>query len=156
MTCYLTFTEASQGSLFFHWSDEPVEGALAQHTPTKPPPAFKMKDTGGRQEIIRGMVGPGSNKFYEGYCQYLKAAAAGGGPFVITAEGPLEVSVYILDSGDNIVRCARGQEYSLAGAKAVAVTAAASDHLNGPKTMVQQTFLESGRKAGYALVLTPS
>ena len=159
MACYLTFTEASQGSLFFHWSEKPVEGALAKHTPTKPPPAFKIKDTGGRQEIIRGLVGPGSNKFYEGYCQYLKAAAAGGGSFAISgaAEGPgLEVSVYILDSGDNIVRCAHGQEYSLAGAKAVAVTAAASDHLNGPKKMVQQSFLESGRKAGYALVLTPS
>ena len=97
MTCYLTFTEASQGSLFFHWSEEPVEGALAKHTPTKPPPAFKMKDTGGRQEIIRGMVGPGVSKFYEGYCQYLKAAATGGGPFVIigAAEG-LEVSSVVI------------------------------------------------------------
>ena len=79
-------------------------------------------------------------------------------PYACTraASIPIRTLNSCLDSGDNIVRCARGQEYSLAGAKAVAVTTAASDHLNGPKTMVQQTFLESGRKAGYALVLTPS
>ena len=46
--CYLTFVDASHGSLFFHWSDEPVEGALASYLPSAPVPKFKLTSNGGR------------------------------------------------------------------------------------------------------------
>ena len=86
--CYLTFTDSSQGSLFTHWSTEPVEGALASYVPAKAPPAFKLKQNGGRQELVRECGGPKIATFYQGYCQYLKAAGAAGGPFtVLEADG---------------------------------------------------------------------
>lgn len=38
LRCYLTWTESSQGSLFTHWSETPVEGAVAKFQPRKPVP----------------------------------------------------------------------------------------------------------------------
>ena len=55
--CYLTFSEASQGTLFLHWSETPVAGALAFFEPRKTVPAFKYKSNGGRSELIREMSG---------------------------------------------------------------------------------------------------
>ena len=55
--CYLTFSEASQGTLFLHWSETPVAGALAFFEPRKNVPAFKYKSNGGRSELIREMSG---------------------------------------------------------------------------------------------------
>ena len=55
--CYLMFSEASQGTLFLHWSETPVAGALAFFEPRKNVPAFKYKSNGGRSELIREMSG---------------------------------------------------------------------------------------------------
>jgi len=85
--CYLTFSDASQGTLFLHWcvtvqiyfcraaahlsrvvgrrlvvynahrSEAPVAGALAFFEPRKTVPAFKYKSNGGRSELIREMSG---------------------------------------------------------------------------------------------------
>lgn len=55
--CYLTFGAESHGTLFVHWSAEPVEGALAFFAPRKNVPGFKFKQNGGRSELIREMSG---------------------------------------------------------------------------------------------------
>ena len=43
MACYLTFTPANGGSFFNHWSETPVEGALACFVPSKPIPKFTKR-----------------------------------------------------------------------------------------------------------------
>ena len=40
--CYLTFDAASQGTLFVHWSETPIEGAIAFFAPRKNVPGFKV------------------------------------------------------------------------------------------------------------------
>ena len=41
MSCFLVFSESSGGSLFAHWSEETVDGALATFAAGKPVPKFK-------------------------------------------------------------------------------------------------------------------
>ena len=64
MSCYLVFSESSGGSLFMHWSETPVEGALASFAPQKTVPKFKFTANAGRSEIIRDL-GVKVKKFYE-------------------------------------------------------------------------------------------
>ena len=40
MAGYLTFNEASGGTLVLHWSEEPIDGALAMFRPGKTVPKF--------------------------------------------------------------------------------------------------------------------
>jgi|EP00908_Phaeocystis_cordata_P000917 hypothetical protein len=157
--CYLTFTDSSQGSLFTHWSTEPVEGALASYVPAKAPPAFKLKQNGGRQELVRECGGPKIATFYQGYCQYLKAAGAAGGPFtVLEADGHGHpglptVAVYMLDAAETITRCEAGKEYSLDGMKALAVQPAAAMDLEGVQKTLLAVFMQTASKAGAAIAL---
>ena len=157
--CYLTFTDSSQGSLFTHWSTEPVEGALASYAPAKAPPAFKLKQNGGRQELVRECGGPKIATFYQGYCQYLKAAGAAAGPFtVLEADGHGHpglptVAVYMIDAAETITRCEAGKEYSLDGMKALAVLPAAAMDLEGVQKTLLAVFMQTASKAGAAIAL---
>ena len=72
--CYLTFTEASEGSFFLHWSETPVDNALASFVPGKPVPKFKLKSNGGRSELTRGIAGGDKKPFYKGWCAYVREA----------------------------------------------------------------------------------
>ena len=49
--CYLTFGTESQGTLFVHWSETEVEGAIAFFAPRKKVPGFKFKQNGGRSQV---------------------------------------------------------------------------------------------------------
>ena len=63
--CYLTFSPASQGTLFTNYSDTPVEGALAYFKPGKPVPKFKFVQNGGKSELIRTIQGPNIKRYFQ-------------------------------------------------------------------------------------------
>ena len=63
--CYLTFSTASQGSLFTNYSEAPIEGALAYFKPGKPVPKFKFTQNGGKSELIRTIQGPNIKRYYQ-------------------------------------------------------------------------------------------
>lgn len=63
--CYLTFSTASQGTLFINWSEKPIEGALAYIKPNKPVPKFKFTTNGGRSELMRNIQGPNIKRYYQ-------------------------------------------------------------------------------------------
>ena len=109
--CYLTFSEASQGTLFLHWSETPVAGALAFFEPRKNVPAFKYKSNGGRSELIREMsggTGERIKRFYTGICQYVKLAKSFDAAVVFYEHGTLPaVEIALIDgakSDYNVVR----------------------------------------------------
>ena len=79
MVSYLTFVESGQGTLLTHWSETPVEGALASFVPSKPVPRFKLTANGGRSELMRD-VSKDPRRFYQGVCSFVKAAKALGAP----------------------------------------------------------------------------
>lgn len=63
--CYLTFSPASQGTLFINWSETPVDGALAFFRPNKTVPKFKFTTNGGRSELIRTIQGPQIKRYFQ-------------------------------------------------------------------------------------------
>ena len=63
--CYLVFSETNSGSLYLHWSDAPIDGALGSFVPKVPAPRFKFTVNGGRFEICREVGGPKIKRFYE-------------------------------------------------------------------------------------------
>lgn len=71
--CYLTYSDASNGTLFLNWSKASVGGALAYFKPTKTVAAFKFTTQGGREELTRGTDNTPKN-LYQGWCNYLKMA----------------------------------------------------------------------------------
>ena len=82
--------EAPPGAtLYQHWSAEPIENALACFAPRKAVPAFKLKQNGGKSELVRdAAIGP---KYYGGWTAFVKAAVSFQGDFTFLtspAEAP--------------------------------------------------------------------
>lgn len=73
--------QANGGCLLLHWSESPVEGALASFAPSEPAPAHKFTTNGGRSELCREVGGPNVKKFYVGWLSFVKAASSFGGRF---------------------------------------------------------------------------
>ena len=75
LRCYLTWTESSAGSLFAHWSETPVEGAVAKYKPRKAVPKFKITSNSGRAELARD-IKKNPSRFYATICGFIKTATA--------------------------------------------------------------------------------
>mmetsp|Transcript_13791 Transcript_13791/g.55186 ORF Transcript_13791/g.55186 Transcript_13791/m.55186 type:complete len:165 (+) Transcript_13791:79-573(+) len=108
---YLTFDPASQGTLFVHWSETAVDGALAFFEPRKSVPAFKFKQNAGRSELIREMsggTGERIKRYYSGWCQFVKLAKSFDGCLTMHSYDVVpRCDVYLLDGSkdeDNVVR----------------------------------------------------
>ena len=102
--CYMVFSEANGGCFFSHWSDVPVEGALARFVPKKEVPRNKFTHNGGRLELCRGVGGPNGKKFYEGWCSFLKMAhgAAGSFTFLANVAVILDMKRLAKDNNENL------------------------------------------------------
>lgn len=61
----MTFSPASQGTLFINWSETPVDGALAYFKPNKTVPKFKFTTNGGKSELIRNIQGPQIKRYFQ-------------------------------------------------------------------------------------------
>jgi Immune Mapped Protein 2 (IMP2) N-terminal domain len=98
--CYLVFESSSGGCLVLQYSEGPVpDNAVGFFCPGaghKIQP-FKFTVNGGKSELIKGIAGGDSNrrKYYSGWCQFLKLAAAKGGLVIqFTAQQGVAVDVY--------------------------------------------------------------
>ena len=158
--CYLTFSDASQGTLFLHWSETPVAGALAFFEPRKSVPAFKYKSNGGRSELIREMsggTGERIKRFYSGICQYVKLAKSFDAAVVFYEHGTLpSVEIALIDgakSDYNVIHIKTNAPVeSLASVTAVGVAPGASDAF-AASTFSREYFISTASKAGSALAI---
>lgn len=51
--CYLTLGSEGGAGFLLHWSEQPIESALAYFRPSKPVPHFKFTQNAGRSELLR-------------------------------------------------------------------------------------------------------
>ncbi|KAJ1449548.1 hypothetical protein M885DRAFT_535211 [Pelagophyceae sp. CCMP2097] len=152
--CYLTFDHASQGTLFVHWSETAVAGALAFFAPRKAVPAFKFKAAGGRAELIREMSGGTGDRirrYYSGWCQFIKLAKTFQADVVVLDFGELpRVTICLFDGSkpaDNIYEVERNVPVTLEPYVVVA-TVPYPNPCFGATTMGKEYFAQVGNREG--------
>ena len=121
--CYLVFSETNSGSLYLHWSDAPIDGALA--CAYVPALRFKFTVNGGRFEICREVGGLKTKRFYEGWAYFAKTARAHEGrpPSSRRAEGA--GGALPQRQQFNVVRVRMGAAVSLEGVRVAVAPALA-------------------------------
>ena len=158
--CYMTFEPVSQGTLFVHWSETPIEGAIAFFAPRKNVPGFKFKQNGGRSELIREMSGGTGGRikrYYSGWCQFIKLAKQFDAAFVMNAFDCLPmVDIALIDGAkesENIITVEVGAPVeSLATVSAVGTVPHPNPCFTAT-TFSQAYFISTGNKEGVALPL---
>jgi hypothetical protein len=157
--CSLTFDLASEGSLFITWSDagavgsEGAPGALATFVASKPVPRFKLKQNGGKSELIRGLrggTGKGQRRYYEGWVQFLKLAREFGG--AVTVWQDKEAAVYYCDRALTVHRVVFGEPVAAELMDSVAVLAPGNAQYEGVVTTTRDFFVGCGNREGAALL----
>uniref|UniRef100_A0A7S0NS19 Immune mapped protein 2 N-terminal domain-containing protein n=1 Tax=Calcidiscus leptoporus TaxID=127549 RepID=A0A7S0NS19_9EUKA len=162
--CYLTFSDAGQGSLSTVWSALPVEGALAFFKPQKPVPQHKFTANQGRSILVsdcgrlRSSTGQSSKQFFKGIGQFVKSAKNWDANIIFLAQ--LEgrpVSIFLNDANINVVPVVFGEGVdspTLARMKAVAVfsEAAGTQHMSVLK-LETNYFMTIAEKEGAGLML---
>ena len=151
--CYLVFSETNSGSLYLHWSDAPIDGALGSFVPKVPAPRFKFTVNGGRFEICREVGGPKIKRFYEGWAYFAKTARAHEGRLTFLSDVPkVPVALYLNDEQSNVVRVRMGAAVSLEGVRAVAVAPALAVGFEA-LTMEARFFQQVGDRIGASIAL---
>ena len=159
--CYLTYETDSTGRLmlFYQRSEDTKQNrpknAVGIWKPSKGRVIqdFKFETNGGRCELIRGIAGGDSNrqKYYEGWCQYLKIAKAKHGIVrKFPKSGGVEVDIYGFDgweSKSHPLKLDR-RDIDISKFDAVAVVPKHKDFLQGVTTLSLSTFLEKGSISG--------
>ncbi|SBS80150.1 conserved Plasmodium protein, unknown function [Plasmodium ovale] len=149
---YLTFDNASNGSLFIVWKKEKVENALLFIKPTRSVPEFKFTSNSGKSELIRNLQSD-KKLFYSGLCQFIKEAKDIKGELTLLPHldnsFPIKVSVYSL-KGNNVVQLKVGEPFSLDGVDAMSVLPNGSSSLQ-VKTMKKDMFVSRGNTEGASI-----
>ena len=141
------------GSLYLHWSDAPIDGALGSFVPKVPAPRFKFTVNGGRFEICREVGGPKIKRFYEGWAYFAKTARAHEGRLTFLSDVPkVPVALYLNDEQSNVVRVRMGAAVSLEGVRAVAVAPALAVGFEA-LTMEARFFQQVGDRIGASIAL---
>lgn len=125
-----------------------MPGALAYFRPTKPVPAFKFKQNGGRAEIIRGFKGSTKHKFFDGVCQYAKLSREMRGEFTLLT--PSFRAYYVVPSG-KVSEICPGIATPLAGAQGISVIPPNNTSYEGVDVLSPAYFLGTGKKEGSGL-----
>jgi len=140
------FDFASEGTLFLHWSETPLPGAVAFLRPTVAVPAFKYKAGGGRSELIRGFRGETKRRLFEGFCSFFKLARdTGTSPVCILTT---ELKVYLRMKDSSILLMQPGKLVPIADAVGVVAVPHGCDSFDGVGTMAQDYFLGTGMRDG--------
>jgi len=149
--CYLSYIEASNGSLILTWSKDPVKGALSFFQPGKPVADHKYKSNGGREELTRGTDSTPKNGF-QGWCNYLKLAREFNGTVTVNTK---DVQVCIHDDNNKIKRINPGESFQLHEYQmpAVGVWATSKALFEGAVNTGRDHFINTAQAAGAALVL---
>ena len=150
--CYLVFLTSNSGCLLMHWSDTPIDGALASFVPAKPVPRFKYTQNAGRTEVARDM-NMKVRKFYQGYAYFLKTAANLGGTFRLRTQlKQLPIAVYLNAAALEVKKVRVGESATFSGVKGIAVLPALSTDLD-VGTMETRLFLQTAERVGAGLAL---
>ncbi|CAG9484290.1 conserved Plasmodium protein, unknown function [Plasmodium vivax] len=146
---YLTFDNASNGSLFIVWRKEKVDNALMFIRPTKAVAEFKFSSNSGKSELIRNLQSD-KKLFFSGLCQFIKEARDIKGVVTLLSHFndtfPIKVNVYFL-KGNNVVPLSVGVPFDLDGVDAVSVLPQGSSSLQ-VKTMKKDMFVSRGNSEG--------
>jgi len=146
---YLVFSTENAGMLSIHWSDKPVDGALAAFVPKVPVSRFKFTTNGGRAELIRDCGGVKVRRFYEGFAMFLKAARSFDARFTHILNLPkLQVAIYFNDENQAVSKIPLGPNFvTFENIKAAAVIPMLDPSLN-VRTMQTRMFQQVAEKVG--------
>ena len=146
--CYLVFTEASGGAFINHWSETPVEGALASFVPEKPVAKFKYTSNGGRSELCRGVGGPNKKAFYKGWASFIRTAYGHKAVFTLIDNLPASpVAIFLCENNSSVFKVDMKSPRKLTGILALAVTHKLATGFN-VITMPPRLFISIGEKEG--------
>jgi hypothetical protein len=152
-SCFLVFSESSQGSLFTHWSSQAtMEGALASFVPTKAVPKFKLTANGGKSELVRDLQS-NKKKVFEGFCGFARMAKSFAAPvaFLQSIES-VRVAMYAADTSLGITRVG-ADPVPLSDKLVIACVPEGCSSFNGVQSMDTALFQQTGAKMGAALML---
>jgi len=107
--CYLSYVEASNGSLFLTWSKTGIQGALAMFSSGKPVADHKYKSNGGREELTRGTDSTPKN-LYQGWCNFLKLSREYNGTVTVFTK---DVQVSVHDDANRIIMINAGDAFEV-------------------------------------------
>lgn len=161
--CYLLYEADSGGKLTLQYS----RGEVPQQAigfwcagDGKKIQGFKFKSQGGRSELIKGIAGGDANrkKYFVGWCQFVKLAKAMNGKVIKfpNAEKGVEVDLYAFKQSENQPLFLNLDEslVDVGEFDAVAVVPKHKPCFQGIKSLVMNTFLETGNLAGATTKLT--
>ena len=151
--CSLIFSEANGGCFLEQWSSRLVEGALAAFVPQRPVPEFRLRNNGGRNEILRNVGGPNAKRFFMGWTRFVKIARGAEGIFCHLANlKQLPVAIYVHDEQMRVARLPLGVSTDMRSVKAVAATPALAPDLRVSR-LESSLFHHVGGRIGASLVL---
>lgn len=149
---YLSYEEASNGSLFINWKAEGPgpEKSLAYFLPGKTVPKFKYTKAGGKEELTRSTDSVKKN-FFQGWTNFVKMAREFQGQFVLLGS---PVSLYFNCDG-KIVKVEPNKMYDFksVSVQAVACFAATNETFEGAMTMDKGMFIAKAQEVGAGLPL---
>jgi gelsolin len=149
--CFLSYVEASNGSLIITWSKTPVAGALAAFTAGKPVADHKYKTNSGREELTRGTDSTPKNA-YQGWCNFLKLAREYDGTITVYTK---DVQVSVHDDANKIRMIGVGESFEVHSQQQPAVGAwqRSKALFEGAQNTGRDHFINTAQAAGAALVL---
>jgi hypothetical protein len=154
--CYLVYTEASEGTLYVHWSVELVRNAIGRFAPGDEVAIskFKFSHNGGRQEILRGLTAQrGMQRYFQGLAMFLKMAYEHKSCQASLARGPLAPFSVFLWREDIVRSVGVGAHFSVLGAHAIAIIGANVTSYDGVMKMNLQQFCVVGMQTGFSMQL---
>jgi len=157
--CYLVYLADSGGKLVLHYSKTPVDNAIGfwRAGQGKSIQGFKYRQNSGRVELIKGIAGGDANKrkFFSGWCQFIKAAAAfNGSARKFPNAGGLEVELYAV-SKDGTVHFldVDNEEVDVSQFDAIACLPKNNNLFKGVHNLDVNRFVNTANIAGAALPL---
>jgi len=149
--CFLSYVEASNGSLIITWSKTAIAGALAAFTAAKPVADHKYKTNNGREELTRGTDSTPKNA-YQAWCNFLKLAREYNGTITVYTK---DVQVSVHDDSNKITMINVGEHFEVHSQQQPAVGAwqRSKALFEGAQSTGRDHFLNTAQAAGAALVL---
>jgi gelsolin len=149
--CFLSYIEASNGSLIITWSKTPIQGALAWFSAGKPVADHKYKTNGGREELTRGTDSTPKNA-YQGWCNFLKLAREYNGNITVSTK---DVQICVHDDANKLQMITPGESFEVHSQQMPAVGAwqASKKLFEGAQNTGRDHFINTAQAAGAALVL---
>jgi len=156
-SCYLAYSEASEGLMFFQWSHTDVPSAFACFQPAESVlvPKFKYKQNEGRTEIIRGCHNGSSigiRKYFDAIAQFVKMGIENKCSEIVFREnGPFPFRIFLFSRNSVFMA---DDVFSVEGIQGIAVVKKDSVLFDGVATLPKERFLVLGNQGGASLDLT--